>query len=158
MEQPPYKDSPMEQTLFNMLRERIPVLQHIAKWQGYDDLSTGLNKKGPVEVLYTKVLQNYYKVMAERNVDYAATSRNKTKRLTADETERMVVSVWEGKTGTQDNIVMRNLLQHLLPLADGRRSEDLREVSFGHFIGNSLKTILLSILNTRCLPGMRSKI
>lgn len=137
MEQPPYKDSPMEQTLFNMLRERIPVLQHIAKWQGYDDLSTGLNKKGPVEVLYTKVLQNYYKVMAERNVDYAATSRNKTKRLTADETERMVVSVWEGKTGTQDNIVMRNLLQHLLPLADGRRSEDLREVSFGHFIGNS---------------------
>ena len=130
MEQPPYKDSPMEQTLFNMLRERIPVLQHIAKWQGYDDLSTGLNKKGPVEVLYTKVLQNYYRVMAERNVDYAATSRNKTKRLTADEAERMVVSVWEGKTGTQDNIVMRNLLQHLLPLADGRRSEDLREVSW----------------------------
>jgi hypothetical protein len=112
-----------------MMRERIPVLQAIAKWQGYDDLSSGLARKGPVEVLYNKVQQAYYKVMGERNVDYAATSRNKTKRLTSDETERMVVSVWEGKSGSQPHIVMRNLLQHCLPLADGRRSEDLREVS-----------------------------
>ena len=133
MEQPPYKDSPIEQTLFNMMRERLPVLQHIAKWQGYDELATGISKKGPVEVLYNKIQQNYYKVMAEKNVDYAATSRNKTKRLTADEAERMVVSVWEGKSGSQPHIVMRNLLQHLLPLADGRRSEDLREVSADTF-------------------------
>jgi hypothetical protein len=118
-----------ETTLFGIARGIIPVLQRLAKWQGYDDLSKELSSKREVEIVYKDLNQASNKATAIRPVDFAATSRRVAKRFTPDERGSMLETIWSGKNSGNPKIVMRTIVEQLLPSADGRRGEDLREVS-----------------------------
>ncbi len=124
----------LETTLFNKARDIIPVLERYAKWQGYTELATGLSKQRAVEVVYTGLLRASNTAKVEQPIDYAADSRRMTKRFTEDERTRLLDAMWSstGQSSKGTNVsfqVMRQLVEQLLPAADGRRGEDLREVS-----------------------------
>lgn len=116
-----------ETTLFNRARDIIPVLERFGKWQGYEDLASKLSSKGPVEIIYTQLLRASNTAKGQQDLDFANTSRRTTKRIHPDERSRLLNTIWTGF----DNPVqtMRCVVEQLLPATDGRRGEDLREVS-----------------------------
>lgn len=160
-------------TKLNLFRkDYVPLLQRIALWQGYYDLSEGLLNKGKVYILYRELL--LLKTQSERNevVDYAATSRNRTKRLHENERDRAAEAIYAG-LNTQPKIAMRTSVEHFLLLGNGRRGEDIRSIRLSQLqlskltavgpqpcwvIGASLRDVKERVCNMETLIGwMRTK-
>lgn len=120
-------------TLFNQMSYMIPVLERIAKWQGYVELSTNLSKKDDIDVLYSGYMRKRNIAAATTPVDYAATSRITTKRLKKDERESLLEAIWTSKSSDNSKLVMRRCLEQLVPLATGRRGEDTLGQKFAMF-------------------------
>lgn len=160
-------------TRFNVFRkDYVPVLQRVALWQGYYELSQGLLGQGKVHILYRELL--LLKSQSERDevVDYAATSRNRTKRLHHNERERAAEAIYSG-LNTQPKIAMRTSVEHFLLLGNGRRGEDIRSIKLSQLqlssltsvgpqpcwvIGASLRDVKERVCNMETLIGwMRTK-
>lgn len=99
----------------------------MAELQGFTDYQKDLSKRGIVGSLYTDILRQANAERASAAVDFAATSRYNTKRLKPGQSTRM--SIASLASGASAKITMRRHLMHHLPSSDGRRGEDLREVS-----------------------------
>jgi hypothetical protein len=155
-------------TLFNKCRFIISTLERLAKWQGYIELSKGLSRQGKVEIIYKDLLRSSNAELLLEQVDYAGTSRRVTKRFTDDEKQRIINNLWDPIIKTYPHQIMRRLIQQLLPAADGRRGEDLREIKIAmlqthyintvkpapcHVVGASIRVVKERVFNKETLVG-----
>lgn len=166
-------DKSIHFTRLNLVRkDYIPVLQRIALWQGYYELSDGLLSQGKVYILYRELL--LLKTQWERDevVDYAATSRNRTKRLHQNERDKAAEAIYSG-LNSQPKIAMRTSVEHFLLLGNGRRGEDIRSLKLSQLqlsklaavgpepcwvVGASLRDVKERVCNMETLIGwMRTK-
>jgi hypothetical protein len=164
-----HSEQKREVTLFNLVRsDYIPVIQRVALWQGYYDYSHDLLKRGPVYIVYRQLL--FQKANAERSqvVDYAASSRNRAKRLHPEESKRAADAIYEHKLSNDPKVVMRTYLEHFLLMSNGRRGEDVRSIKLSQLqlsllpavgpqrcyaIGASLRDVKERIVNMETLIG-----
>lgn len=160
-------------TLFNKARFIIPTLERLAKWQGEIECSSNLAQKGKVFLVYKDLLRASNTEKNSEQIDYAASSRRVTKRFTVEEKERLLTNLWNPILKYNPTQIMRRLIQQILPAADGRRGEDLREIKIAmlqthyinavqpapcHVIGASLRVVKERIINNETLIGWaRSK-
>lgn len=157
-------------TLFNKTRFIITTLERLAKWQGYTELSSNLSQKGRVEIIYKDLLRLQNKEKLSEYVDYAGSSRRVSKRFTNEERQKIICNLWDPSSSfkTHPKQVMRRLIQQLLPAADGRRGEDLREIKIAmlqthylnkvgpakcHVVGASIRVVKERIFNNETLVG-----
>lgn len=155
-------------TLFNKARFIITTLERLAKWQGHNELSTGLSNQGRIEIIYKELLRASNKEKLSEQVDYAGSSRRVTKRFTDEEKQKIIQNLWDPIITSNPQQIMRRLIQQLLPAADGRRGEDLREIKIAmlqthhistvkptpcHVIGASIRVVKERVFNSETLIG-----
>lgn len=162
-------DKQIEVTVFQLVCKcYIPMLQRIALWQGYNEYSQNLLKQGRVYILYRELMLN--KSNAEKNeiVDYAATSRNRTKRLHPEEIQKAADAIYGMKLSDNPKITMRASVEHFLIMGNGRRGEDIRNIKLSQLqvstlphvgpqpccvIGASLRDVKERVVNMETLIG-----
>lgn len=160
-------------TLFNKTKFIISTLERLAKWQGHIELSKGLSNQGRVEIICKDLLRSNNKEKNSEHVDYAGSSRRVTKRFTPEEKQKLLMNLWDPIIKTNTKQIMRRLIQQILPAADGRRGEDLREIKIAmlqthhiktvsptpcHVVGASIRVVKERVFNGETLIGWaRSK-
>lgn len=136
------------ETMFNAYRNAVAALERLATWQGYTEFAEDLSKHEPIMVLRSRLF-------GERNVeraapkDYAASSRIISKRLNADENQRMTEAYWTGDMYERDyktvakahRAQMRDLWFHTTQYEIGRRGQDLRAMRFSMFMLHELECV-----------------
>lgn len=65
----------------------------------------------------------------DAQVDFAAVSRKRQKRFSAEEKAAITKVIWDTSLHDLDKIIMRGSIEYALPSHDARRGMDLRQVS-----------------------------
>lgn len=136
------------ETMFNAYRNAVAALERLSTWQGYTEYAEDLSKHEPIMVLRSRLF-------GERNVeraapkDYAASSRIISKRLNANENQRMTEAYWSGDMYQEEyktvanahRAQMRDLWFHTTQHEIGRRGQDLRAMRYSMFMLHELECV-----------------
>lgn len=122
---------PLERTCRGLFKRLKPVIQRLAQWQGYSECGTS-EARGPVDTL-RRELDQAILLKINQDRDHHALSRAAKKRLSPEEHERVRNSLWTASGAGNDLVAMRQLVEHCLQNAAGRRGEDLRDIRFSMF-------------------------
>lgn len=120
-------NTPIEETCRELFHRLKAPLEHLAGWQGYTQCASNTDKFGPLGVLKAE-LDQARKNAAARPRDHHALCRATQKRFNNDEHSSIRQTLWSTAAANNDFIAMRQLLEHCLQNATGRRGEDARSI------------------------------
>lgn len=117
----------IEDTCRELYHRLKPTIQRLAAWQGYTECANNSDRFGPLGVLKAQ-LDKDRKDASSRARDHNALCRATKKRFTIEEHDRIQQQLWAPISQKPSLVSMRQLLEHCLQNASGRRGEDIRSI------------------------------